>query len=157
MFANAVLEHLGEPLKALSEMKRVVKSGGVVGVRDTDQGSHVYPESLKVYLAAMQQMWKHNDGNPFIGRELRPLLVQAGFVSTQGSATVDCFGTAEGVKFYAETNQSMIRGSYGSTMVERGIATRTELESFDDAFEQWKKRPDAFAGICYCEALGWKA
>ena len=30
------LEHIGDPLRAMSEMRRVLKTGGVIGVRDPD-------------------------------------------------------------------------------------------------------------------------
>ena len=36
VFAHAVLWHLREPLKALAEMRRVLRPNGIVGVRDCD-------------------------------------------------------------------------------------------------------------------------
>ena len=35
-FAHNVLEHVSDPLRALKEMRRVLKPGGLVGVRDPD-------------------------------------------------------------------------------------------------------------------------
>src|SRR5262249_44921155 len=37
-FAHALLEHVRDPAAALAELYRVVKPGGVVGVRSPDQG-----------------------------------------------------------------------------------------------------------------------
>ena len=85
-----------------------------------------------------------------------PLLVRAGFLSPQGSATFDCFGDSEKVGFYASMHQSLISEKNGTTMFELGIATKSELDEFYEAFGQWAKEPGAFVAICYCEALAWK-
>lgn len=36
VFAHTVLQHLSEPVKALGEIHRVMKPGGVVGLRESD-------------------------------------------------------------------------------------------------------------------------
>ena len=41
IFGHAVLGHLSEPSKAMSEMYRVVKPGGIAGIRNPDWGSQV--------------------------------------------------------------------------------------------------------------------
>lgn len=158
VFANAVLEHLEDPLKAISEMKRVLKSGGVIGVRDTDQGHHVWftDEILKRYMAAFQKLWMHNGGNPFIGHDLKSLLVQSGFKSVEASASFDSFGTSERAKMYAAIHQANIRETSGPKMIELGLADQAELDSFGEALEEWGAREDAFVAICFCEVVGWK-
>ncbi len=41
VFAHTVLQHLQEPVKALDEIRRVLKSKGVIGVREEDHGSRI--------------------------------------------------------------------------------------------------------------------
>src|SRR6185312_15162000 len=40
--AHKVLQHLAEPVAALKEMRRVVRPGGIVAVRDADYGSFTW-------------------------------------------------------------------------------------------------------------------
>lgn len=76
-----LLEHLVNPLPTLREAQRVLKDGGTITVTETDYTSHVvYPLSEDYdYLAQAQCQLFQQDGNPLIGRQLGPLLYQAGF------------------------------------------------------------------------------
>ena len=38
LFSHNVLEHVAEPSRAVQEMQRVLKPGGVIGLRDFDMG-----------------------------------------------------------------------------------------------------------------------
>src|SRR5262245_61716188 len=40
--AHQVLQHLSDPVAALKEMRRVVRPGGIVAVRDSDYGSFIW-------------------------------------------------------------------------------------------------------------------
>ncbi len=42
LFAHAVLMHLRDPVRALAEMRRVLRPGGIAGVRDPDLGAVVF-------------------------------------------------------------------------------------------------------------------
>src|SRR4029077_5283180 len=41
-FGNGVLMHLAEPMRALAQLRRVLRPGGVIGVRDPDFGAVLY-------------------------------------------------------------------------------------------------------------------
>ena len=76
-----MLEHLDDPLKALAELKRVLKEGGTMTVIEGDHGSCFwYPEttaSLKVWECMIRAQAMHGH-NANIGRQVYPLLIQSG-------------------------------------------------------------------------------
>ena len=77
VFICFVLEHLSDPVKALSELKRVLKKSGLVMIIEGDHGSTFFhPDSKLAHLAIDCQIkiQKQNGGNSNIGRELFPLL-----------------------------------------------------------------------------------
>lgn len=82
VFVCFVLEHLSDPLIALQELKRVLKTNGTIMVIEGDHGStYFYPEceESKRAIECQIELQKRNGGNALIGRQLFPLLNGAGF------------------------------------------------------------------------------
>ena len=82
IFICFVLEHLQNPENALKCLKKVLKPGGTVTIIEGDHGScYFYPEG-KNALEAWQcliRVQAQMKGNSLIGRQLYPLLQEAGF------------------------------------------------------------------------------
>ena len=96
-----MLEHLEFPVEALRALRRVLKADGTMSVIEGDHGStffHPDSRSARVAIDCQVALQSAAGGNANIGRELYPLLCEAGmdgvFVSPRhvyvdGSRPVD--------------------------------------------------------------------
>jgi SAM-dependent methyltransferase len=160
VFAHTVLQHLRDPLPALREMHRVLKPGGIIGVRDDDWGGFVQePGSplLQLGLSLILQVWAANGGHPFFGRRHRALLGEAGFRNCQGSSSTEWYASPRATQFWAEVAESQVRNpAFASVVLEQGWADQATLEAIVAEYRAWGEREDSFASRTFCEAVGWK-
>jgi ubiquinone/menaquinone biosynthesis C-methylase UbiE len=156
-FANSVLQHLREPVKALAEMRRVLKPGGMAAVRDMDTECMVFGPDGAVLYAAMalnNRIRRHNGGDPIVGRRYREYFTTAGFSRNTASATAHPSGTQEETRQSARSISTVLRGSTRTAIAE-GWITQEEVDEMLAAIEAWGERPDAFAFNVRCNAIGW--
>jgi len=88
IFICFVLEHIENPVKILKELKRFLKKEGTITVIEGDHGSvYFYPESEDALLAIQCQIkiQAGMKGNSLVGRQVYPLLKQAGFKNVKVS------------------------------------------------------------------------
>jgi ubiquinone/menaquinone biosynthesis C-methylase UbiE len=81
VFVCFVLEHLSRPRDALSIVKRLVKPRGSITVIEGDHSStFFYPDNPTAHAAieALVKTQAQSGGNALIGRELYPLMIDAG-------------------------------------------------------------------------------
>src|SRR6266480_4384592 len=82
LFVCFVLEHLARPLEALSILGRFLKPGGTITLIEGDHGSTYFHPDSGAARAAIQcqvMLQRAAGGNALIGRQIYPLLVDAGF------------------------------------------------------------------------------
>jgi ubiquinone/menaquinone biosynthesis C-methylase UbiE len=160
VFAHNVLEHVAEPERALGEMARVLKPGGIAGLRDTaSRGTLIVPpdEPLLEWLSLLEETWARQGGHPHLGCRLRGLLHQAGFVEIQATASYDSYGDPQAVRFIAEVAARRCQeADFCEQVLALGLASRERLDELRAAWEQWTDRPDAFCAIAHGEAVGHK-
>lgn len=82
IFVCFVLEHLKNPLSALLHLKAKLKNGGSITVIEGDHGSTLFhPDSREAWqtIQCLIDLQARGGANSLIGRQLFPLLTQAGF------------------------------------------------------------------------------
>jgi trans-aconitate methyltransferase len=88
VFVCFVLEHLPRPGEALLALKRVLKPGGTITVIEGDHGSayfHPDSEAAQRAIRCQVELQRRAGGNAMIGRQLYPLLCQAGYATVRVS------------------------------------------------------------------------
>jgi SAM-dependent methyltransferase len=160
VYSNAVLMYLREPVRALAEMHRVLRPAGLAAVSDDDLGTIVMtPErpELRRGPDLFERAVAHEGGNPRYSRNLRALMLEAGFARTQGFATApEVYGDADGTRWFAEVAVGVLGApAMAEVIIGEGWASREELDELIAALRDWGRRPDAFASWIYCGAIGW--
>jgi len=158
--AHTLLQHLSDPLRAIKEMRRVIKPSGLVAISDDDIDTvTISPPDAR--LLQMISIWKKlvlfNGGSPFYSRNLRGLMLEAGFKRTEGIAlAVEHYGKLEDTRRMADVmRQQFSDPKLIDLVISQGWATEAELEAIISWIPEWGDRPDAFMAIMYCAALGW--
>jgi SAM-dependent methyltransferase len=151
VFVCFVLEHLARPVEALAILKRLLRPGGTITVIEGDHGStYFYPDSPAARAAIQCQvtMQREAGGNALIGRQIYPLLVEAGFEAVRVSPRmvyVDASRPALVDGFTRKTFTAMIEGIRESALA----AGLIEPARFDAGVRDLHRTTEADGVFCY--------
>jgi SAM-dependent methyltransferase len=151
VFVCFVLEHLSRPVAALGILKRLLRPGGTITVIEGDHGSaYFYPDSPAAHAAIQCQvtMQRQAGGNALIGRQLYPLMVEAGFDAVRVSPRmvyVDSSRPDLVDGFTRKTFTAMIEGVRESAIV----AGLIEPDRFDAGVQDLRRTAQADGVFCY--------
>lgn len=157
VFANGVVMHLREPARGLSELRRVLRPGGIAGVRDPDFATTLYAPmtpALEQWLALRVRVRRHNGGDPFLSRHYRRLLLEAGFARAEATASVESAGTQAETCRHAAFFKAQLQG-LTRTAIAQGWTDQAAVESLAAEIDEWAQRPGAFYAMTWCQAVGW--
>jgi SAM-dependent methyltransferase len=162
VYANAVLLYVREPVRALAEMRRVLRPGGLAAVCDDDMATAVMsPDDPALRRAPdlFERAVAHEGGDTRYARHLRGLMLQAGFDRTQGIAHApEVYGDATSTRWFADFAIGVLTAPSMREVIEsERWATPAEFDATIAALDRWADRPDAFLSWLYCGALGWVA
>jgi len=151
IFVCFVLEHLPNPVEALSVLKTYIKPGGTITVIEGDHGStYFYPDSEVAHKAiqCLVELQKRIGGNSLIGRELYPLLTKAGYEMIRVSPRmvyVD-FSKPQLVEgFTKKTFTSMIEGVRTNAL----MAGIIDQPTFDKGIKDLYRTAELDGVFCY--------
>jgi SAM-dependent methyltransferase len=156
VFLCAILQHLGDPLGALREARRVCRPGAAIGVADADRGGVLVEPPDPWIDRAHEILDRVRDGTSIhVGRQLRGLLHRAGFVDVRARSRGGGAGGAGGpdvAGLVAQQTSLFESAALADVVVERGLATRDELAECAAAWRRWGADPGATLAVHWFEA-----
>ena len=96
--AHQVLQHLTDPVAALKQMGRVLRAGGVLGVRDSDYAAFAWAPAdppLDRWLELYHQVTSRNGAEADAGRYLLGWVQAAGFAEVRATSSTWTFADPE--------------------------------------------------------------
>ncbi len=151
VFVCFVLEHLPRPVDALVVLTGLLRPGGTITVIEGDHGSaYFHPDSPAARAAIECQIRLQRDagGNSLIGRQLYPLMVEAGLDAVHVSPRtvyVDSSRPELVDGFTRKTFTAMIEG-----IRESAIATGLiDAKTFDAGVRDLHRTTEADGVFCY--------
>jgi len=151
VFVCFVLEHLSRPVEALAILNGLLRPGGSITVIEGDHGStYFYPDSPAAHAAIQCQveLQREAGGNSLIGRQLYPLMIDAGFDAVRVSPRmvyVDSSRPDLVDGFTRKTFTAMIEGIRESALA----AGLIESERFDVGVQDLHRTTEADGVFCY--------
>ncbi|HEX8992774.1 MAG TPA: methyltransferase domain-containing protein [Anaerolineales bacterium] len=159
VFANTVLEHLREPKRAMREMRRVLKPGGVAGLSDPDYEAQLHAPDSASFAEAWKLMraFSAEHASPYYARHQREYLLEAGFARTEGFSRAVGGGNSEQLPFIFNVLIRPTVEAIRPWVVEKGLADDRHVDEILADVEAWSSRPDAFFAMILCQAVAWAA
>ncbi len=151
VFVCFVLEHLDRPVEALSILGRLLRPKGTITVIEGDHGSaYFHPDNPFAHSAikCQVQLQQEAGGTALIGRQVYPMMVEAGFHAVRVSPRmvyVDSSRPHLVDGFTRKTFTAMIQG-----IRQRAIAAGlTDPEAFDAGVQALHRTTEADGVFCY--------
>ncbi|MEV6751654.1 methyltransferase domain-containing protein [Streptomyces sp. NPDC051214] len=155
--AHQVLQHVGDPVRALSEMRRVCAPGGTVAARDADYSAMAwYPKlpAMDGWLDLYRRVARANGGEPDAGSRLKSWALKAGFDDVTASASTWCYTSADERAWWSGLwADRTVASGYARLAVEGGHTDAGELRAFADAWREWGEREDGWFAVLHGEIL----
>ena len=161
VLCHSMLETLDDPAKAVTELRRVTKPGGVVGAASVEYGGIILggeqTAGPRRFYDIRQRLWRaEQTAEPNMGRRLRGLFEEARFARVAAFADYISYGTPDLVTAFARDRAAECRNPELRAAVTRHrISSLEELSDLATRWQEWGEDSAAFFAFPWCRVLAW--
>lgn len=159
VFSHAVIDYLVDPLIALQEFRRVLKPGGVIGLRSPNNDFSVigpYDELLDESLTLFRRATESLGGSVCRGRLLGAMLKNAGFERIFARPSYERPRSAEEFGRFCRAVGAVLDGRVTEIAIREGWIDETRRADILSAWKRFSKDPSNCFALAWCEALAYK-
>ena len=159
VFSQTVLYHIPNPEKALAEIKRVLRRGGLVALRDAINAAiFIWPEDPLIRdLGRMVRLGaQRSGGNPDVGRELGTLLHAAGFDDVFFTLSLEQPEWPEERAEYFSAVAAFTEGDLAALAISQGWSTAEKLAQGVARCRDLANMPGSIWALPFGQAIGRK-
>jgi ubiquinone/menaquinone biosynthesis C-methylase UbiE len=159
VFGSAVLGSVANAEKVVTEMVRVLKPGGWLGLKEFDHGGDiVWPQTpiIARSIELYHRLRAHNGHELHAGRRLKEFMHAAGCSIEYIHALYDQKTDAEQLLAHIERNNRLVSEMLSSQYVELGWCSQQELDEDAQAWIEFANDPAAIHLSTWFEAVGRK-
>ncbi len=159
VFGSAVLGSVADAAAVVREMVRVLKPGGVIGLKEFDHGADIiWPQTplIEKSIELYQRIRKENNHENLAGRRLREFISANGCTVEHTGAYFDQHSGLADLQPYIERNNALVDEILASQYIELGWCSAAEIEQQAEEWREFAANPAAIYASAWLEAVGRK-
>lgn len=165
VYASQLFPHLNRPgsddaARALTEMRRVVRRGGIVATRDAT-AQHFFPRHLNLEQLLTRNMLRGLGAEDWPGADMPALYRRVGFDVEGGGVRISCGTTCHADqrtrRWWADGLSGRLRDGdrFRQSWEDAGVSQGAIVDCVE-ALQRWAETEDAWYAILQCEIVAWK-